>query len=289
MSMGMGRLGAATLGAAALIAMAVPALGHAAYPGKNGRLAVEGDTRPGIWTVKPNGDALHRVTGKKGFPFNPQWSPNGRWIAFTQGGSLWKIHPDGTGRLRLARGVASDISTNVSWSPNGRMLVFNKKDDLWTVHADGTSPKRITSKADVELAPAWSPAGGVIAFQFRDAVTADDELRLIKPNGTGEVSIPNTVNGAEPDWSPNGTRLVYQWLGNGIALINPNGTGRTVFAGNGKFFVADPAWSPSGEQIAYAHNRGTDNTQIVYKRVSGGPEHVVIARHHWFSPSWQPT
>jgi Tol biopolymer transport system component len=277
---------AVVLAAAATAAVAAPV--HAAYPGKNGRLAVEGDTSPGIWTVKPNGEGRTRVTGKKGMPFNPQWSPNGRWIAFTQFGSLWKVRANGSGRQRLARGVASDIDTNVSWSPNGRLLVFNKKDDLWRVRSDGSNQKRLTNTADAETAPAWSPKGGQIAFQFRDAITADDELRLIKPNGTGEVSIPNTVNGAEPDWSPDGARLVYQWLGNGIALINPNGTGKTMFVGNGKFFVADPAWSPSGGQIAYAHNRGTDNTQIVFKRVTGGGEHVVIARHHWFSPSWQP-
>ncbi|MFL5892904.1 MAG: TolB family protein [Solirubrobacterales bacterium] len=277
-----------TLVVAAITAALGPAVGFAAYPGKNGRLAVEGDTRPGIWTVRPNGDDRMLVTGKNGLPFNPQWSPNGRWIAFTQFGSLWKIRADGSQKSRLAKGVASDIGTNVSWSPDSRMLVFNKKDDLWRVRADGTNAKQLTNTADAETAPAWSPNGGRIAFQFRDAITADDELRLIKANGTGEVSIPNTVNGAEPDWSPNGTRLAYQWLGNGIALINPNGTGKTIFAKNGKFFVADPAWSPGGEHIAYAHNRGTDNTQIVFKAVNGGPERLVIARHHWFSPSWQP-
>ena len=282
------RLLAATLVVVGITSGLGAVAGFAAYPGKNGRLAVEGDTRAGIWTVRPNGDDRTLVTGKKGFPFNPQWSPSGRWIAFTQFGSLWKIRANGSRKTRLAKGVSSDIGTNVSWSPSGRMLVFNKKDDLWTVRANGTNSKRITNTADSETAPAWSPKGGEIAFQFRDAVTADDDLRLIKPNGTGMTSIPNTSNGAEPDWSPSGNRLAYQALGTGIALINPNGTGKTIFAKNGKFFVADPAWSPGGDHIAYAHNRGTDNTQIVFKGVSGGPERVVIGRHHWFSPSWQP-
>lgn len=274
--------------AAAIGVVAVPAFSRAAYPGKNGKLAIEGDTRPGIWTVKPNGDNLTRVTGKKGFPFNPSWSPNGKWIAFTKSGDLWKIRADGSHKRRLAKGVASDVDGNISWSPNGRKLVFNKKDDLWTVHANGTKRKRLTKTADVETAPSWSPKGGVIAFAFRDAVTADAELRLINPNGTGETSIPNTKNGAEPDWSPNGKRLAYQAPGTGIVLIKPDGAGQKIFEKNGKYFVGDPAWSPDGKQVAYAHNRGTDNTQIARKRVSGGKEHVVVRRHHWFSPSWQP-
>lgn len=278
----------AAIAVAAVVALTAPALSHAAYPGKNGKLAIEGDTRPGIWTVKPNGDALKRLTGKKGFPFNPSWSPNGRWIAFTRSGSLWKMRANGSHRHRLVRGVPSDVDGNISWSPNGRKLVFDKKEDLWTVHANGTKAKPIAKTADVEASPAWSPKGGAIAFQFRDAVTADTELRLIKPNGTGETSIPNTKNGAEPDWSPNGNRLAYQAPGTGIVLIKPDGMGQRIFQKNGKYFVGDPAWSPDGKQIAYAHNRGTSNTQIARKPVAGGKEHVVIRRHHWFSPSWQP-
>jgi Tol biopolymer transport system component len=275
--------------ALAVVLLALPAAGHAAYPGKNGKLAIEGDTRPGIWTVKPNGDDLKRVTGKSGLPFNPSWSPNGRWIAFTQSNALWKIRGDGTHKRRLARGVASDIDTNISWSPNGRRLVFNKKDDLWTVKRNGDNAKRIMKTADAESAPSWSPKGDVIAFEFRDDVTADRDLHLIQPNGGGDVKIPNTKNGLEPDWSPNGRRLVYSAPGTGIVLIKPNGSGQKTFAKpTGNRFVADPAWSPNGEQIAFARNISLSRTQIVRKRVDGGKEHIVVKRKHWFSPSWQP-
>ena len=282
------RFGAAGI-ALAFSATVLASAAHAAYPGKNGRLAIEGDTRPGIWTVKPNGNDLTRVTSRKGLPFNPSWSPNGKWIAFTQSGVLKKMRADGSHQTKLVKGVASDIDVNISWSPDGRKLVFNKKDDLWTVKQNGKGAKRITKTPDAETAPSWSPKGGQIAFQFRDDVTADLDLRLIKPNGTGEVSIPNTKNGMEPDWAPNGTRLAYGAPGTGINLIKPDGTGQTTFAKQkGNKFLADPAWSPDGQQIAYAHNVSLSRTQIVRKGVAGGAEHVVVKRKHWFSPSWQP-
>src|SRR4051812_49584848 len=88
--------------------MLFPAAAHAAYPGKNGKLAIEGDTRPGIWTVKPNGNDLTRVTGKKGLPFNPSWSPDGKWIAFTRSAALWKMRADGSRKEKLVKGVVSD-------------------------------------------------------------------------------------------------------------------------------------------------------------------------------------
>ena len=272
-----------------IVAVALPAAAHAAYPGKNGRLAVEGDTRPGIWTVKPNGNDLTRVTSKKGLPFAPSWSPNGQWIAFTQSNALRKMRADGSHKVRLVKGVVSDINTKISWSPDGRRLVFSKKDDLWTVKRNGKGAKRITNTPDSESMPSWSPKGDVVAFQFRDDVTADVDLRLIKPNGTGEVPIPNTKNGRKPDWAPNGKRLAYAAPGTGINLIKPDGSGQTTFAKQqGNKFVTDPAWSPDGEQIAYARNVSLSRTQILRKRVGGGKEHIVVKRKHWFSPSWQP-
>lgn len=272
-----------------IAAGAFPVAAHAAYPGKNGRLAIEGDTRPGIWTVKPSGNDLKRVTSKKGLPFNPSWSPDGKLIAFTQSNALWKMHADGSHKLKLVKGVASDIDTNISWSPDGKRLVFNKKDDLWSVQVTGQRVKRITNTPDSERAPSWSPKGGRIAFEFRDDVTADLDLRLIKPDGTGMVSIPNTKNGMEPDWSPNGKRLAYAAPGNGITLIKPDGSAQKIFAKQvGNHFVADPAWSPDGEQIAYVRNVSLSRTPVIRKPVGGGKEHVVVKRKHWFSPSWQP-
>ena len=282
------RIGVAGI-AMAVAATVLASAAHAAYPGKNGRLAAEGDTRPGIWTVKPNGNDLTRVTSKKGLPFSPSWSPNGKWIAFAQSNTLKKMRADGSHKVKLVKGVASDIDTKISWSPDGDKLVFSKKNDLWTVNRNGSGAKRITNSADIENAPSWSPSGGRIAFQFRDAVTANQDLRLIKPNGTGLVAIPNTKNGREPDWSPNGKRLAYAAPGVGINLIKPDGSGQTTFTKQkGNRFVTDPAWSPDGEQIAYARNVSLSRTQITRKRVDGGKAHVVIKRKHWFQPSWQP-
>lgn len=285
----MGRLRLGGIVVALSAALLAPQAVHAAYPGKNGRLAVEGDTRPGIWTVKPNGNDLTRITSKKGLPFSPAWSPNGKWIAFAQSGRLRKMRADGSHKVTLVKGVLSDIDTKISWSPDGRRLVFSKKDDLWTVKQNGSGAKRITKSPDIESAPSWSPGGGRIAFAFRDDMTADQDLRTIKPNGTGMVAIPNTKNGREPDWSPNGKRLAYGAPGVGIDLIKPDGSGQTTFAKQqGNKFVTDPAWSPDGQQIAYARNVSLSRTQITRKRIGGGSEHVVIKSKHWFHPSWQP-
>ena len=58
-----------------------------------------------IWLVRPNGTGLHRLIG---IGHQPAWSPDGRWIAFTTGSSLYKVRVNGTGLVRLTRDPRRD-------------------------------------------------------------------------------------------------------------------------------------------------------------------------------------
>jgi Tol biopolymer transport system component len=73
-----------------LTALAAPA--GAAFPGRNGRIAVPSD-RSGnfeLWTVKPNGTGWRQLTNHPAFDACPAWSPDGTRLAFCsdRGGSF---------------------------------------------------------------------------------------------------------------------------------------------------------------------------------------------------------
>ena len=53
----------------------------------------------------------------------PRWSPDGRLIAFTTGGQIWTMEPDGE-RKRQVTSISTGASNPV-WSPDGRMIAFN--------------------------------------------------------------------------------------------------------------------------------------------------------------------
>lgn len=63
---------------ATLVAVSEPA--QAAFPGKNGRLAFVNDGE--IYTIRPNGTGLKKLTSSPLIDAQPAWSPNGRKIAF---------------------------------------------------------------------------------------------------------------------------------------------------------------------------------------------------------------
>ena len=68
--------------AAMLVAVAPSAL--ATFPGRNGLIAFYSDTDAGaqIFTVRPNGHDLRQITHVDGDAVRPDWSPDGRRIAF---------------------------------------------------------------------------------------------------------------------------------------------------------------------------------------------------------------
>lgn len=81
------------------------------------------------------------------------WSPDGQWILFAGGGSLYVVHPDGTelSRIRLHTGGRRYYAFHPAWSPDGTMIVVSlfifedQELDIYTANADGTNLFQVTT------------------------------------------------------------------------------------------------------------------------------------------------
>jgi dipeptidyl aminopeptidase/acylaminoacyl peptidase len=109
----------------------------------------------------------------------PQFSPDGHWIAFTvktmnidaNSGqkALWRIRPDGTD-LQL---LTSDNSNNWSplWSPDGQHLAFlsdrSGTVQIWSLPLTGGEPSQITDFYCGVESFIWSHSGRTMAFSAR--------------------------------------------------------------------------------------------------------------------------
>ena len=105
--------------------------------------------------------------------FNPQWSPDGKQIAFVQ--KVWLPDPqtllspttieimnaDGSAQHTLTK-VYDESSTDFSWSPDGLSIAFtDNRDDgfgLWVMPSGGGKARVLISSARYAL-PSWGPAG----------------------------------------------------------------------------------------------------------------------------------
>ena len=80
----------------------------------------------------------------------PNFSPDGRTIAFARGGDIYSVRPDGSGQRQLSSGPEIDSLPKVA--PNGRYVVFERratKDgpaSLYTVGATGDTQLNFGSR-----------------------------------------------------------------------------------------------------------------------------------------------
>ena len=144
------------------------------------------------------------------------------------------------------------------------LIAFDSNGDVWVSNLDGSVRTQLTSGADIDQSPIFSPDGMHIAF-WRRPDTPFASLMIMDANGehlqhiaTGLTLAETSGLPREPSWAHDSRRLAYAdkdyTSGPGEPRIN------VVSIDGGKpVKVADPGegptWSPNDSQIAY---RGGD-------------------------------
>lgn len=159
-----------------------------------------------LYTVRPDGAGLTRITSSAGVARDPQWSPDGREIAFDGRDKIVIANAAGSDQKLLVTGTAGSGPGVPAWSPDGRTLAFFDTPgrsgafaaEVWTVNTSGSSRRRLyRSSCCVSswAAPIWSPDGKKIAFAS------------IPPNGTFVID----ANGRGLRWLSGASAVELTW------------------------------------------------------------------------------
>jgi Tol biopolymer transport system component len=145
--------------------------------------------------------------------------------------------------------------------------------------------------------PDVSPDGSKIAFSSRRDSVGDYEIYVMdadEPEGEGNVPLKLTDNltyiDSQPDWSPDGSKIIYESLRNGnvdIFVMNADGTGKKNLTRH-PATDADPAFSPDGRFIVFESDRDGDSE--IWKMRTDGSNLTKLTRNtiNDGSPDWQP-
>jgi Tol biopolymer transport system component len=281
----------------------------------------------GIYTVRPNGSGLRRLTvpptrQQLGGDSGPVWSPDGRRIVFERDLVYWGEDRYRLAVVRAAGGLARQLTKGPydampTFSPNGRRIAFvrlTRSDagatvSLYAIDRFGRHATRLVSDG-LDISPAWSPDGKTIAFsRLADPSLPIEEATLYLADADGSHVRPlgqAPVTGVSPAWSPDGGRIAFVSFAdhNGnvcpadgcppsgeIYVVNGDGTGLTRLT----ISRADdehPTWSPDGSRIAFAsgfalRNEGHPSWLVTIPAGGGSP--TRIGRFSGvLDPAWSP-
>ncbi len=208
----------------------------------------------GIWIV--NRDATQIVELTTGDDDQPTWSPDGERIAFRhrpagEGTEIWTVRRSDLQTTNLTPDLGGNQSYP-SWSATGRIAyayAMGAEAHIWTMAQDGTDRVQVTTGAQYDQAPSWSPDGAAIAFERLGDIwavnPASGALRLIASLPFGQFA---------PAWSPDGQLVAFSSKDAAstyqIFTARADGTGVAQRTWNTDAYPTDwqhkehPAWQP---------------------------------------------
>ncbi|MGA8941619.1 MAG: hypothetical protein WB502_02735 [Thermoactinomyces sp.] len=255
-----------------------------------------------IWVVRPDGSHPVKISHSPTAVEDDQahFSPDGRWIVFdrcTHDGpcSVWLVHPDGTGQVRVKVQCAEPTcdDSNASFAPDGRHLVVEHE---WGAvkHGTITDNDQIEHSSIVETnldgsgavvlreldswqggfeAPRLTPNGRTLLFRsytwHPDRITPDALYVASRKRGPARRITPLKLWASGGEISPDGQHVLFRSTyesgeltpGNAMYTVSINGRGlRRLIAPSFSSYVLTGSYSPDGQSIVFATNEGATGT-----------------------------
>jgi TolB protein len=260
-----------------------------------------------LWRQNISETSATQLTDGDGYDYQPDWSPDGKFIVFTSyqkdALELWLLEVGSGAVKQLTHGGAVNVEPR--WSPDGKKLVFvstlyNKRFHIFVADfSDGklanamrltgetksALPRYYYSAFDMEISPVWSRDGQEILFVSNRGHTygTGGFWRMKGQPGAEarEIHYEETNWKARPDFSPDGSRLVYssylgrQW--HQLWMMPANG-GDAFPLTYGSYDVTNVRWSPDGKLLACIANLQGNTELYLVGAADGHRETLKLER-----------
>jgi Tol biopolymer transport system component len=251
----------------AVFALAIPAAASAAGGGAvlfSKTSTVDGKAKGGLYAVKDG--HLNQLT-EDPTDTEPNFSPDGRTVAFVRGGDVYSIRPDGSGQRQLTNGPEVDSLPKIA--PNGRYLVFERRaalggpSSLYSVRVTGGGEHGVVTGGDNHEA-AFSPDGRTIVFvrSTPGANGGNDDLYSVRPSGSAQRRLSHT---AVDEFAP-------RFFAGGIVYSRGESTeGPAAYADIYTMLVNGAKVKPQvrGVGSAYVEDVSPDGKTLIFRRSQG--------------------
>jgi Tol biopolymer transport system component len=227
------------------------------------------------------------------FPYfeqGPAFSPDGGQLAYAGCSSDFgcDVYVQQFGRDDLLHGSPRRVTHQqveifgIAWSRDGRTLIYSAAHTistpyLWRVASDGKSePQRLEIAGVRASSPAISALGNRLAFETG---LENPDIFRYSVGGSIEPFITSSLTDESPQYSPDGTRIVFcsDRAGRGyeLWLAQADGSNQVQLTHGPGRNQGSPSWSPDSRWIVF-DSEGQDGIFRIYAiEASGGPPRQI--------------
>lgn len=246
--------------------------------------------RNALWEADLETGALRQLTRGEG-DASPQWSPDGKWLAFRSARSgspqLWLL-PEGIGEARPITDLESGLSA-FAWAPDSHRLAVVSE------VMEPTAAERLLGETLV------SESGDLIVadrLRYRAGTTylgsSYPHIFVASIDGGDPVQVTEgPYEDSEPAWSPDGERIAFVSnrtdepdfnRDSDIWVVAASGGPAERLSG-GPGTDASPRWSPDGEWLAFRgnsdpHDYGSQHQVWLVGAGGGEPRNITESIDH---------
>ena len=199
------------------------------------------------------------LTANQSDSIQPDWSPEGRAVAFVRDGDLYTIDVNSrhTRQLTSTDGI---VEERPAWSPSGERIAFStvigSESTIWTMPSDGGERQPvITFDGAFACCPSWAPDGArmVVGVDY----SSGGEIDLFVVDVAAGTAAPITDapgDDSSAKWSPDGAHIAFQADQEaGLMVMRPDGTQRQLVQPSlaQGFGIG---WSPDSRRIAWVQD-----------------------------------
>ena len=234
----------------------------------------------------------------------PTISPDGKEVAFTYGGDIYKVSVAGGAATRLTTHKAYD--NHPIWSPDGRQIAFtsdrnNAGTNIYIMPATGGAARQLTTHSSTETPYTFTRDGKQVVFKahYQDPHTSArfpmsplTEVYAVPVEGGRPVRLVDTP-AEEIIFSADGKRFMYQnikgfedeWRKKHVSSVTKDILEYDMTTGKHRFIVEhdgedrDPVYSPDGKKVYFISQRNGGDLNVYEKEIDADPKTAKALTH----------